>query len=227
MGRATDGAAHAFAASRVGPLAALRPADEQVLISEAELASVASRVLREVLCSSSDGGPALQSHLRSRILGAGEPHHSRKCAFELSLLSLVDQGLLIRHGYGPWALYTVAEGTAAAAERLAYTEYQCLEQGGGLVVARPPADGARQAPLHLPCGAPHGTRRLTSPRSQGAARMRGVERPLSAGRQRVKRGSPWCETLPSSSSGDDLHLSLRKKLRMDAAAAAAPMQLSP
>ena len=79
MGRAAAGAAHAFAASRVGHSAALmRPADEQVLISEAELASVASRVLREVLCSSSDGGPALQSHLRSRILGAGEPHHSRR-----------------------------------------------------------------------------------------------------------------------------------------------------
>ncbi len=50
-----------------------------------------------------------------------------KCAVDLALLSLVDQGLLSRHGYGNFALYQIPQDAVHEATELAYLEFSTEE----------------------------------------------------------------------------------------------------
>lgn len=86
-----------------------------------------------------------------------------KCLFELAVLSLSDQGLISRHGFGGCntALYSIPEGSRRTAESVAYQDF--------------PDDNrfvytASRVAARVPCNL---NRRIGSPR-QLAARTRGV-----------------------------------------------------
>ncbi|KAI3431688.1 hypothetical protein D9Q98_004734 [Chlorella vulgaris] len=149
---------------------------------EAELAELASRLLRVVLGSDS---LLLHAQLRLALLGkagsADSAAASRsKSLLELALARLVQQGLIMRQGYGPLATLSVPDAALSQAEALAYSEFPDEAQlgllhssssGSGFTAQRPTSCLAR-------------LRRLSSPRQFGG-RMSGIEK---ASGRRSKRG---------------------------------------
>ncbi|KAL4545711.1 hypothetical protein Ndes2526B_g00362 [Nannochloris sp. 'desiccata'] len=95
--------------------------EEETCVSKSEIDAAMSKMLR-IMLGDSNNQPIIQSTLRSKALAGAESDLS-KYVIELALLSLVDQGLLNRHGYGNFALYTIPQDALHEATKLAYLEF--------------------------------------------------------------------------------------------------------
>jgi hypothetical protein len=120
------------------------------------------------------------------------------------VLTLVEQRVLLRHGLGNWALYTVPEEVAAYAHALAFHDFPSAEEdpAGAQLISLT----QRVHPARSPCGPPP-TRRNPSPRQRGGGRGIGGERaPAARPRSARKR---------AGAGGDaaDVAAALQKKMR--------------
>lgn len=171
---------------------------------EAELAELASRALRVLLGSDS---VLLHAQLRLAVLGRGEAADGAaasrsKCLLELAVAGLVEQGLVVRQGYGPFANLSVPDVALPKAEALAYSEFPDEGHLANLHSGRGGGGAPHHrllASAHRPASCLTRLRRHSSPR-QFSGRMSGIEK--AAGR-RSKR-----------SVGDDLSSQMAKKMRM-------------
>lgn len=87
-----------------------------------------SKVLRIVL----NANQAVAHHeLKSAMTAGGVEERSMrsKCLLDVALLTLLDHGLLYRHGYGNWGLYTVPAEAMRDATRIAFAEFPGEDEG--------------------------------------------------------------------------------------------------
>ena len=87
-----------------------------------------SKVLRIVL----HANQAVAHHeLKSAMMAGGVEERSvrSKCLLDVALLTLLDHGLLYRHGYGNWGLYTVPAEAMRDATRIAFAEFPGEDDG--------------------------------------------------------------------------------------------------
>eukprot|EP00890_Picochlorum_soloecismus_P003759 jgi/Picsp_1/4384/NSC_01890-R1_---NA--- len=87
-----------------------------------------SKVLRIVL----HANQAVAHHeLKSAMMAGGVEERSmrNKCLLDVALLTLLDHGLLYRHGYGNWGLYSVPAEAMRDATRIAFAEFPGEDKG--------------------------------------------------------------------------------------------------
>lgn len=83
-------------------------------------------ILRLVLNTSSTSQPVLHHFLKKATFSHAPSTSDTfpiKCAFDVALVSLLDDGLLTRCGYGNWAQYTVPKDAVKKAMRVAYADF--------------------------------------------------------------------------------------------------------
>ena len=83
-------------------------------------------ILRLVLNASSTSQPVLHHFLKKATFShAPSPSGAFpiKCAFDVALMSLFEDGLLSRCGHGNWAQYTVPHDVVRRAMRVAYADF--------------------------------------------------------------------------------------------------------
>eukprot|EP00887_Chlorella_sp_A99_P000599 scaffold17.g599.t1 len=195
----------------------------------------AAKALRVLLGS---GVPLAHSQLRAKLGGAED--HASKCIFELAVLSLVEQGIVVRHGIGNWALLRVPDAQVRRAEALAFSEFDAGDDSRLLLALQqlaPRQQCAVVSPALPLLRRPHGS----SPRSEGSGPRMRVPRGIEKASGRQGRSKRTAGSL--SGGGDDLAAQLQlKKMRLSGGSsgafllagslscsphAAAPMQLSP
>jgi len=90
--------------------------------------SAVSKVLRIVL----HANQAVAHHeLKAAMMAGGveERLMRNKCLLDVALLTLLDHGLLRRHGYGNWGLYTVPAEAMGDATKIAFEEFPGEDEG--------------------------------------------------------------------------------------------------
>lgn len=123
-----------------------------------------------------------------------------KCVFELAINALIDSGLLVKHGL----LIRLNDSRREEAQKLAYSDIQTAEQEANFNpdhtlaafalpnrLVNPSMVPATLCTTSPPLSASQFLKRNASPR-QHPNRMRGIEKPTSAPRQRLKRA--LCES---------------------------------
>lgn len=184
----------------------MNPADRPDTYDAAELQELQSRALRVLLGADS---LLLPLQLRQIVLGSrsiDESSSRSKCLLELAVASLIEQGLVVRQGYGPFAALSVPDAALPKAEALAYSDFpdegQLPLYGGAAAAAGLAGGGAQHMhPHQCPPARLNRLRRHSSPRQFGS-RMAGVEKAGS-----VRRGK-------RSIAEDMGGLQLQKKVRL-------------
>lgn len=83
-------------------------------------------ILRLVLNTTSTSQPVLHHYLKKATFSHAPSSNGAfpiKCAFDVALMSLLEDGLLTRCGHGNWAQYTVPHDVLRMAMRVAYADF--------------------------------------------------------------------------------------------------------